>query len=76
MSYIPLEKLINRDKADTSIYKFVLAAALRGNELAQGAQPLVKHDSHNKVSTVALMEFAQGKVRYEETKPKGKKASS
>ncbi len=57
-----------------SLYKTVLALAGRANELALGAQPLVKTTS-KKVTSIALEEFAAGKVRYEETKPK-KKASS
>ena len=71
MSYVPLEKLIKTK--DTSRFKLVLTAAARANELAQGAQPLVKSES-KKVSTIALEEIAEGKVRYEETKPKSKKA--
>ena len=70
MSYVPLEKLIKGDK--TSVFKIVLAAAARANELAQGAQPLIDADS-KKVSTIALREIAEGKVSYEEIKPKSKK---
>lgn len=73
MSYVPLEKLVKKDQ--TSIFKLVLTAASRANELAQGAQPLVKTSS-KKVSTVALEEIAAGKVRYEETKTKGSKKSA
>lgn len=69
MSYIPLEKLVKKE--DTSLFKLVLAAAARANELAQGAQPLIKCDS-KKVSTIALEEIAAEKVRYEENKPKKK----
>ena len=72
MSYVPREKLVK--KIDTSIYKLVLIAAARANELAQGAQPLVRCES-KKVSTIALEEIAAGKVRYEEIKSKGKKAA-
>ena len=72
MSYVPLEKLM-RGK-DASVFKLVLAAAGRANELSQGAQPLIKTES-KKVSTVSLEEFAAGKVFYEESKSKGKKAS-
>ncbi len=57
-----------------SLYKTVLALAGRANELALGAQPLVKTTS-KKVTTIALEEFSAGKVSYVETKPK-KKASS
>ena len=73
MSYVPLEKLLNRENG--SLYKLVLTAAARANELAQGAQPLVKSVS-NKVSGVSLEEIASGKVRYEEAKAKGKKSEA
>ncbi len=71
MSYIPLEKLVKQSQ--TSLFKLVLTAAARANELAQGAQPLIKCAS-KKVSTIALEEIAAAKVRYEEIKSK-KKAS-
>ena len=64
MAYIPLEKLLRKD---TSLYKSILAAAARANELAQGAQPLTRTSS-KKVSTIALEEIATGKVRYESVK--------
>ena len=72
MSYIPLKKLIS--DTQSSVYKLVLTAAVRANELAQGAQPLVASKS-TKVATIALEEIAAGKVHYEEIKPKGKKSS-
>ncbi len=71
-THITLEQLIKTPEA--SIFKTVLAAAARANELAGGAQPFVKTQS-KKVTTIALEEFAAGQVRYEETKPK-KKASA
>ncbi len=71
MAYVPLEKLVKGDNA--SIFKVVLTAAARANELSQGAQPLAK-SATDKVSGVALEEMAQGKVRYEENKAKGKKS--
>jgi DNA-directed RNA polymerase subunit K/omega len=73
MSYISLEKVLK--SGETSIYKITLTAAARANELAQGAQPLVKVTT-KKVSTIALQEIANGKVRYEEIKPKGRKGSA
>lgn len=73
MSYVPLEKLLQ--KTGSSLYKLVLALSCRANELAQGAQPLVKSDA-KKVSTIAMEEVAAGKVRYEEIKGKGKKSAS
>lgn len=72
MSYVSLEKVLRKN--ELSIYKLTLTAAARANELAQGAQPLVKNTS-KKVSTIALQEIADGKVRYEITKA-GKKKSA
>ncbi len=71
--YISMEKVLNKE--NSSLFKLTLAAAARANELAQGAQPLVKTTT-KKVSTIALLEMATGKVRYEEIKPKSKKSSS
>lgn len=70
MAYIALEKIL--PAKNKSLYKTVLAAAARANELAQGAQPLIKTDS-KKVSTIALNEMAAKKVSYVEIKAKGKK---
>lgn len=72
MSYISLEKVLQNE--NNSIFKLTLTAAARANELAQGAQPLVKATT-KKVSTIALQEIATGKVRYEEVKPKGNRKS-
>ncbi|MDP3919732.1 MAG: DNA-directed RNA polymerase subunit omega [Candidatus Omnitrophota bacterium] len=70
MPYIPLEKLVT-DKQD-SIYKLCLTAAARANELAQGAQPLVKSES-KKAAVIALEEIAAGKISYQLPKTKTKK---
>jgi DNA-directed RNA polymerase subunit K/omega len=72
MAYIALEKILPQTK-DLSLYKTVLTAAARANELAQGAQSLIKTTS-KKVSTIALLEMAAKKVKYVEKKAKGKKA--
>ena len=69
MAYIPLEKLMRKD---TSLYKLILTAAARANELAQGAPPLVNAGS-KKVSTIALEEIACGKVSYKDIKRSAKK---
>lgn len=69
MSYICLDKVLKNN--ELSLYKLTLTAAARANELAQGAQPLVKGGS-KKVSTIALQEISEGKVRYEEIKSKKK----
>ena len=68
MAYIALEKILPQAK-EISLYKTVLTAAARANELAQGAQSLVKTDS-KKVATIALLEMAAKKVKYVETKAK------
>ena len=70
MAYVPLEKLTRKN---ASLYKLILTAAARANELAQGAQPLIQTGS-KKVSTIALEEIAAGKVSYKEKKASSKKA--
>ena len=69
MAYVALEKLMRQD---TCLYKLILAAAARANELAQGSQPLVRPAS-KKVSTIALEEIAAGKVGYDLKKAHAKK---
>ena len=73
MPYIPLEKLVTQDQP--SLYKLVLTAAARANELAQGAQPLITSET-KKVSSVAIEEIAGGKVRYENRESKKSKKSA
>lgn len=70
MAYIALEKVLSAK--NQSLYKSVLTAAARANELAQGAQPLIKTDA-KKVSTIALNEMVAKKVSYVEIKAKSKK---
>lgn len=61
MSYIPVEKLI--DKADNSIYKLIIVASKRALELSEGMPKLTEADQSIKQTTVALKEIAEGKVR-------------
>jgi DNA-directed RNA polymerase omega subunit len=61
MGYFPREKLL--DKTGDSIYKLVILASKRALELAEGKPKLVEADSAVKLSTLALMEIAQGKVQ-------------
>ena len=61
MSYVPLEKLLG--EKDISMFRLVLTAAARANELAEGAAPLIQTES-KKVPTIALQEIAAGKVFY------------
>ena len=64
MSYVPIQDLLS--KTD-SIYKLVILASKRALELNSGARKLVEGDSE-KVSTIALEEIAQGKVRIQKAK--------
>jgi DNA-directed RNA polymerase omega subunit len=61
MGYFPREKLL--DKTGDSIYKLVILASKRALELAEGKPKLVDADATVKLSTLALMEIAQGKVQ-------------
>jgi DNA-directed RNA polymerase subunit omega len=65
VAYIPLEQMI---KTNPSLYKLVLAAAERANQLTRGSKPLIECES-KKPSTIALAEIAQGKIRFELTEP-------
>ncbi|MFH0877042.1 MAG: DNA-directed RNA polymerase subunit omega [Candidatus Omnitrophota bacterium] len=60
MSYVPLEKLI--DKSDGSMYKLVMMSARRAIELADGAARLIEAPQDLKVTTLALREIAEAKV--------------
>ena len=59
MSYIPLQKMIEQCP---SLYKLVLGAAERANELNEGVEPLVKSTS-KKVTSIAMEEIIAGKVK-------------
>lgn len=66
MSYVPLEKLI--DKSHGSMYKLVVLVSRRALELAEGSPKLVDTPSDMKVTTQAMEEIALGKVALKETK--------
>ena len=56
------------DKSDSSIYKLIIVATKRALEVAEGAPRLVDAPLNVKPTTIALMEIAQGKVRYKKAK--------
>ena len=70
MSYIPLQKMIEHCPC---LYKLVLGAAERANELNEGVEPLVKSTS-KKVTSIAMEEIIAGKVRVHVTPMKKGKA--
>ncbi|MBI4970623.1 MAG: DNA-directed RNA polymerase subunit omega [Candidatus Omnitrophica bacterium] len=70
MSYVPLEKMIENCP---SLFKLVLGAAERANEINSGAEPLVKSSS-KKVTTIAMEEIVAGKVKV--TPGTGKKSKA
>lgn len=59
MLYLPMEELFN--KVD-SIFKLTVLAARRAQQLNDGAAKLVESDA-SKISTVALEEIMQGKIK-------------
>jgi len=59
--YVPLEILI--DKADNNLYKLVHIAAARALQLAEGAPRTIEVPHDMKVTTIALLEISQSKVR-------------
>ncbi len=66
MSYVAVQDLLS--KTD-SIYKLVVLAAKRAGELNAGAPKLIETDCQ-KVSSVALEEIAEGKVKLQAEKTK------
>lgn len=67
MAYVAVQDLLA--KTD-SIYKLVVLASKRALELNAGAPKLVETDNKEKVSSIALEEIAQGKVRLQTAKEK------
>lgn len=66
-----MEKLI--DKADNNMYKLVHLASARALQLADGAPRLIEVPHETKVTTVAMLEIAQEKIRLAPS-PKAEKA--
>ncbi|MGE5279193.1 MAG: DNA-directed RNA polymerase subunit omega [Deltaproteobacteria bacterium] len=59
--YVPLEKLI--DKAENNMYRLVHLASARALQLADGAPRFLEVPHDLKVTTVAMLEIAHGKIR-------------
>jgi len=72
MAYIPLEKLM---KQTPSLFKVVLAAAERANEINEGSKPVIETTA-KKVTSIALQEFAHGAFSVKDDKKKKKKPQS
>jgi len=68
MYKIPMEELINKIG---STYKLVMLASKRAVELNAGAGKLVEAIPGTKLSTIALKEISQGKVRLKNSEEKG-----
>jgi len=66
-----LEKLL--DKADNNMYKLVHVASARALQLADGAPRIIEAPHDTKVTTIAMLEIAQGKIRLAPS-PKAQKA--
>lgn len=64
MSYVAVQDYLAKTN---SIYKLVILASMRAAELNNGAPKLVETDSE-KVTTVALEEIAQDKVKMRQEK--------
>jgi len=60
MPNIPMEELLDKTG---SIYKLVILASKRAVELNAGAGKLIEISPHLKLSTIALEEIRQGKVK-------------
>lgn len=65
MAEVPLEILLQKV---TSLFKLSNLAALRAMELNNGMKKLVETDPHEKVTTVAIREIANEKVKLKHVK--------
>lgn len=66
MSYIPIQELLQKTG---SMFKLVILASKRAVELNAGAKQLVESEKSTKVSSIALSEILQGKVKIKEALP-------
>lgn len=73
MESLCLEKLL--PQSGYSVYRLVRMAANRCLELSQGRPPLIRVASLDKVTSVALKEIIQGKIKYAKIVESGDKGS-
>lgn len=64
MSYVAIQDLLSKTG---SIYKLVILASKRALELNAGAPRMIETDSE-KISSIALEEIAQGRVKIQKEK--------
>ncbi|MBL7068627.1 MAG: DNA-directed RNA polymerase subunit omega [Candidatus Omnitrophica bacterium] len=70
MPNIPMEELLGKTG---SIYKLVILASKRAVELNAGAGKLIEASPYLKLSTIALEEIRQGKVKIKKKAEEKKK---
>ena len=64
MIHVPIEDLLGRTN---SLYKLVILATKRSVELNDGSKPKVDIGKDKKLSTIALKEIAEGKIKFQES---------
>lgn len=70
MQDMAIDKLIDKTK---SLFKLVVLASRRAQELAQDSNKLVESQSGAKIASVALQEIIEGKISYKVKESKEKK---
>jgi DNA-directed RNA polymerase omega subunit len=70
MQDMAIDKLIDKTK---SLFKLVVLASRRAQELAADSNKLVESPSGAKIASVALQEIIEGKITYKAKEPKEKK---
>lgn len=68
MAYVPMEKLLKN--ANGSMYKLVILASRRALELGMGSEKLVEAEPNTKITSIALKEIREDKIRYRVKKKK------
>ncbi len=62
MGYFPIEDLLKH--TNESVYKLVILAAKRAQELGTGSGKLVDADTNTKLTTLALKEIQENKIGF------------
>jgi DNA-directed RNA polymerase omega subunit len=70
MQTLAIDKLTDRTK---SLFKLVVLASRRAQELAQESGKLIESYSGAKIASIALQEIMDGKISYKIKEPKEKK---
>ena len=71
MAYVAIEDLLKN--AHNSLYKLVIIAARRAQELGSGSEKLVEAATNTKITSIVLKEITENKISFKERDKKKQK---